>query len=133
MNEDRFEEISEALKELQYESIIDVQLLKCYSQNAYGQCWTREAESDALWRIYAYEKSSVRIEIDQDDVEKLYHVQVHDVDYTDSINLKDEIRKTYFHLKPLSGSQISYKDIDEQYCEINKLPYEGKSKLYDKP
>jgi hypothetical protein len=27
----------------------------------YGQCWTRQAESDAMWRIYSHDKMSVRL------------------------------------------------------------------------
>lgn len=27
----------------------------------YGQCWTTEADTDAMWRIYSHEKNSIRV------------------------------------------------------------------------
>lgn len=56
----------------------------------YGQCWTKTPESDALWRIYAYDKMAVRIESDEDKIRsmveksgesKRYTMKVRDVDY----------------------------------------------------
>lgn len=32
-----------------------------YPYKAFSQCWSREAESDALWRIYSYDNMSVQI------------------------------------------------------------------------
>lgn len=32
------------------------------SESWYGQCWTRNRESDAMWRIYSAEKAGVRLE-----------------------------------------------------------------------
>ncbi|HJF26762.1 MAG TPA: hypothetical protein K8V79_00645 [Acinetobacter lwoffii] len=30
--------------------------------SVYGQCWTRHAESDAMWRIYSPHKSGVKLQ-----------------------------------------------------------------------
>lgn len=32
------------------------------SQSWYGQCWTRNKDSDAMWRIYSADKTGVRVE-----------------------------------------------------------------------
>ena len=32
----------------------------------YGQCWTTQAESDAMWRIYSYANHSIQIQTTQD-------------------------------------------------------------------
>lgn len=47
--------------------------LKLYNArwNCYGQCWTKRFESDALWRIYSYEKMAVRIETDEEQIREV--------------------------------------------------------------
>lgn len=35
--------------------------LRQISESWYGQCWTRNKESDVLWRIYSAEKTGVRV------------------------------------------------------------------------
>lgn len=32
-----------------------------FNDDFYGQCWTRQASSDAIWRIYSPDKTSVRV------------------------------------------------------------------------
>jgi hypothetical protein len=42
--------------------LIEGRKLTLRSRNyVYGQCWTRHAASDAMWRIYSPEKNGVRI------------------------------------------------------------------------
>lgn len=38
----------------------------------YGQCWTKEAESDAMWRIYSYGKHSIQIQTTKTKIEHLF-------------------------------------------------------------
>lgn len=38
----------------------------------YGQCWTTEAESDAMWRIYSYGKHSIQIQTTKAKIERLF-------------------------------------------------------------
>lgn len=46
-----------------YESTINNMLNLEHSKwFVYGQCWTTQAESDAMWRIYSYEKHSIQIQ-----------------------------------------------------------------------
>lgn len=47
------------------------------------QAWTNLSESDALWRIYAYNNFSVRIEISKNDIKKLNDIYIYEVQYTD--------------------------------------------------
>ena len=49
----------------------------------YGQCWTRLAESDAMWRIYSYDNKAIRIKIKRETVAQLDNVQAIDVTYQD--------------------------------------------------
>ncbi len=54
---------------------------------SYGQCWTMLEESDALWRIYSYDKMAVRIETDEGQIrsllsnEKNYSINICEVKY----------------------------------------------------
>ncbi len=41
----------------------------------YGQCWSKTSESDALWRIYSYDKMSIRIETTDEEIEYLFNNQ----------------------------------------------------------
>ena len=56
----------------------------------YGQCWTTREESDALWRIYSYDKMAIRIETDEQKIQELiqnsdphkqYLLQIKDIAY----------------------------------------------------
>ncbi len=38
----------------------------------YGQCWTTEAESDAMWRIYSYGKHSIQIQSTKEKIDHLF-------------------------------------------------------------
>ena len=71
----------------------------------FGQCWSKTNESDALWRIYSYEKMAVRIETEekairstlenlfqQSNQQGQYSIEIGDVQYDlkDSNCLKEQ-------------------------------------------
>lgn len=39
---------------------------------SYGQCWTETQEDDAMWRIYSYDKKSIRIESDKKKIKNIF-------------------------------------------------------------
>lgn len=49
----------------------------------YAQCWTQLAESDAMWRIYAYGNRALRIKIAAKNVEQLEGVKAIPIQYED--------------------------------------------------
>ena len=49
----------------------------------YAQSWSELAESDAMWRIYAYNNRSVRLKVARDRIEHLDSVKVVPVTYSD--------------------------------------------------
>lgn len=64
------------------------------SGNWYGQCWTYlESENDALWRIYSYERKSIRIKSSVERIRKLFETKykVYDkkVIYDNAVNRED--------------------------------------------
>ncbi|HUU86256.1 MAG TPA: hypothetical protein VMX17_00715, partial [Candidatus Glassbacteria bacterium] len=63
-------------------------VLNSFDVAIFGQCWTLNPESDALWRIYSHENFAVRIEIDRSDAGKLNGVNAYDVEYVESMNLE---------------------------------------------
>lgn len=50
----------------------------------YAQCWSELAESDAMWRIYAYNNRALRIKVKTDKITQLDNVQAISVTYSDS-------------------------------------------------
>ena len=56
------------------------------------QCWTKNPESDALWRIYSHDNTSIRIEVEREDFLKLEGVHVADVEYFSKIDVANEIQ-----------------------------------------
>lgn len=72
----------------------------------YGQCWSKISESDALWRIYSYDKMAIRIEtneklirsqIENSDLARQYSIVVDNVDYdldeNDALKTQTELLK----------------------------------------
>jgi hypothetical protein len=53
------------------------------SWNTYCQSWTRLPESDALWRIYGFNNTSIRITVDTDNLAYLDDVILLDCEYID--------------------------------------------------
>lgn len=39
----------------------------------YGQCWSKTEETDAMWRIYSFDRKSIRIETDKETIEDVIH------------------------------------------------------------
>lgn len=161
----------------------------------YAQSWSRLSESDAMWRIYSYDRQSLRITITHDSLKKI-HVFSKDIIYDDTppinkagekisiaklfdlisqkrtafshekevrlyytdYNEFDEFEKAVFNNltnspkknEPVKCCPVSFKDVDnfivgvqvnpfapdwyvktvKKYCELNNIPFEGKSQLY---
>ncbi len=64
-----------------------------YEKTFYSQCWTRNKESDAMWKSYNYENNAVKIEIDLSLLSKLSNVDYMEIEYYDSLNLEDELKR----------------------------------------
>jgi hypothetical protein len=62
---------------------LQVILEEIITKKLYCQSWTKLNESDALWRIYNNNNTSVRIEIDMKDISKLENVEGLEVEYVD--------------------------------------------------
>lgn len=48
----------------------------------YGQCWSKTAETDAMWRIYSYDKKAIRIETDAANIQDVLAASVEDTHYS---------------------------------------------------
>ena len=49
---------------------------------SYGQCWTKTAETDAMWRIYSYDRKAIRIETNEDTIKNMIDASELNSDYT---------------------------------------------------
>lgn len=76
----------------------------------YGQCWTTEAESDAMWRIYSYGKHSIQIQTTERRISNLlkkadgtkYDIQPVKYD----VNPNDDL--THIQIQQLKNTQNIY-------------------------
>ena len=94
--------MDEVLKTLYVDMVESVQAvivnyLKLWTARwlCYGQCWSKTAETDAMWRIYSFDRKSIRIETDIEAIQdmlatselgKQYSVVVDDVQYDLDLN-----------------------------------------------
>ena len=103
-----FNKLYEEIKKIAPDFDTDLKKLREESKRIYAQCWTKNIESDALWRINAHGKMAVRIEIDAKDVPKLSefsrNVTLEEVDYEENLNLVKELKKIIF---PTQRSSIT--------------------------
>ena len=65
------------------ESGIDRAFLLAMRNKIYAQSWSELAESDAMWRIYAYNSRALRIKVSRDKIDLLDTVKVVPVTYSD--------------------------------------------------
>ena len=96
----------------------------------YAQCWTSRAQTDAMWRCYAYDNKAIRIRTKEDKLldhatkifpkEKLFSVYLQKVSY--DLNKKSAIERqisqmkdsllaheTYFHKRPAFRHEGEYR------------------------
>lgn len=86
-----------------YEQIL---LMSIYYKT-FCQCWTKLAESDAMWRIYSYNNRAIRISIQRNKVALLDDIKMVDVEYTDDLNCLFHKGTAYF-LKALSKKRTAF-------------------------
>ncbi len=65
------------------ESVIDRAFFIALHNKTYAQSWSELAESDAMWRIYAYNNRSVRIKVSKEKIGLLDNVNIVPVIYSD--------------------------------------------------
>lgn len=64
----------------------------------YAQSWSELAESDAMWRIYAYNNRAVRVKVSMDCIAQLDAVKVVPVTYSDEVFDYEELNeRTFFN------------------------------------
>lgn len=64
----------------------------------YAQSWTSLDESDALWRIYSHNGTSLRIAAEREKVKLLKSVEIIEVDYVDSYEETVSKKKDFYGL-----------------------------------
>lgn len=63
---------------------VEKALLQTCFFKTFCQCWTHLSESDAMWRIYSYNKKAVRVKIKKSSVDLLDNVKMADITYQDT-------------------------------------------------
>lgn len=125
------------------ERLIETILHQIITNKLYCQSWTKLNESDALWRIYNHNNTSVRIEIDLNDITKLENVETIEVKYLDApydlaennsfydlISIK---RKAFLHeheIRLVTHYKFNGTEDAREYVK-DYLKLSGESKLYE--
>lgn len=68
----------------QKENHFESAMLYAIHQKTYGQCWSRLAESDAMWRIYSFNNHAVQIKTSIEKLRLLQNIQIVPVKYMDN-------------------------------------------------
>ncbi|MBU3187672.1 DUF2971 domain-containing protein [Clostridium estertheticum] len=71
----------------------NMEILKRFEFCIKGQCWTNTGESDALWRIYSNNKMAIRIEVEEDKINRLNNVTINEVKYSNKLSLEAELQQ----------------------------------------
>ena len=62
---------------------IEALLIMAMQFKVFGQSWTSLSENDAMWRIYSFNKNSIRIAVDINKIKKLNNITINEVIYKD--------------------------------------------------
>lgn len=84
-------------------SAIEYAYYAAIHNKVYAQCWSKLAESDAMWRIYAYGNKAIRIRVAKEKIALLNGVTAVPVTYSDEIFTCEKIDKNVFF------SSLAYK------------------------
>lgn len=76
------------------------------------QCWTTLSESDAMWRIYSFNKYSVRIRIDKRDVSSLDNISLVKINYSNEFKPIESTNEKAI-LECLSQKRIAFEHENE--------------------
>lgn len=140
--ESQIKETVDSVDSASTELVVETILKEIILNKLYCQSWTRLDESDALWRIYNHSNTSVRIEIDLNDITKLDNVEILEVEYVDDplevikkesfydlIKIK---RKAFSHEQEVRlVTHFKFKGIEDAKEYINDyLKLSGVSKFY---
>lgn len=112
--------------------------LWCARWLCYGQCWTTMMESDALWRIYSYDRMSIRIETNEEEIKSLFSNQNISDSYIvriDDIRYDLDADQQFKTFSELMQDVYDSKHITEPYYhkrEAFKHEYETRVILLDK-
>lgn len=90
----------------QADNFYEKSLLSSLYYKTFCQCWTKLAESDAMWRIYSYNNRSIRISINRQSLNLLDNIKIVDIEYTD--NLCSTFPKGAEYLKTLFKKRTAF-------------------------
>ncbi|WP_273850626.1 DUF2971 domain-containing protein [Guptibacillus spartinae] len=84
--ESKLKKTTDSADSISTKHALETILQQIITNKLYCQSWTKINESDALWRIYNNNNTSVRIEIDLNDISKLENVEDLEVEYVEDLN-----------------------------------------------
>jgi hypothetical protein len=110
----------------------------------YGQCWSKEADSDALWRIYSYGKHSIQIQSTKEKIYKMlsdkgniagHHIGEisYDVDESEDIIVKQllQLKSSLSIYEPFLHKRVAFEHEKEVRVLIDDVRWNQVTKLFD--
>lgn len=64
-----------------------------FEKTFYAQSWSLCPDSDAMWRIYSYDNTAIRIEVSESNIAKIPKIEIMDVVYEEKIDLLSELNR----------------------------------------
>lgn len=109
------------------DNIYERLMLYAVHQKTYCQCWSRLAESDAMWQIYSYNNRAIRIRIKQCNVSHLDDVNVIPVEYSDDLMVEPK-KGMEAYLYAISRKRVAF-DHEKEVRLIKHYKFIGKDDL----
>ncbi len=107
------------------------------ADNIFGQCWSTFKDSDAMWRIYSYDKKSVRIKTT---IRKLFDaVYLSDhcmaTTYIGAIDYKSQkaLNEWIDSINPVSTSDLTKVTVDSLFMKRNNFSHEQEIRVIYQP
>lgn len=113
----------------QKENIFEIAMFYAIHQKTYGQCWSRLAESDAMWRIYSFNQHAVQIKVSTEKLSLLPDVQIVPVKYMDNFII-DASKGMESFLESLAIKRTPFQH-EEEVRLIRHYKFSGEKDLQD--
>ena len=106
---------------------VRLSILENYSKTVHLQSWTKCEETDALWRIYAFNGNSIRIETTIKNLQRINNINFFPVEYK-SMSLERELKSIFAGNKIQIHKAFSWKrkafSHEEEFRLISNIDHE---------
>lgn len=123
--EDPYEQeiISNWWKGIDREKTVEKILSFILSNNIYSQSWSKLDESDALWRIYSHNNTSIRISVSKEKISLLNNVEIKPITYVENQDIFTNKEKDFYDIITKKRRAFSHEE-EVRLITHMKFPFE---------